>query len=46
MLSRMNLKSAHCVAASIDTIDSRVGAWMSSSNFGLVILFRRHAFRA
>ena len=29
MLSRMNPKSAHSVAASSETIDNRVGAWIS-----------------
>jgi hypothetical protein len=36
-LSRMNLNSDHSVAASSATMDNRVGAWMSSSNRGLII---------
>jgi hypothetical protein len=37
MLSRTNPKSAHSVAASSETIDNRVGAWISSSNLDLII---------
>jgi len=45
-LSRMNLNSAHCEAASKETMASRVGGWIRSSKRAAVIASTRRGYRA